>query len=651
MPDQKLDNQLNLALDTPMEEREKSVDLNVGFSQAEGVWDVIVKYSGDTKALAGEGTGMVPLLGNYAIVTIPQEKLQEFSRRPQVEFVEKPKRLFFAVNQGKTASCIREVQRGSGNTENVGDVSNIDNAGNTKEDVGNMMTNSLNLTGKGILVGIVDSGVDVSHPDFRNVDGTTRILRYWDQSGAGMPPEGYLLGTEYTNVEINEYLGVLSGENVEKNGSIIAEFEGSVVENVEIGEKVAQNVRKREKVVENGRDVEGMEIPGQDYSGHGTAVLGIAAGNGRASNGRYRGIAYESEIIAVKLGVPRENSFPRTTELMQGVDYLVRQAMKFGRPMVINLSFGNNYGSHRGDSLIETYLDTVANMSRLVICVGTGNNGNGPLHTNGRLQQGETQEIELGVSSYESSLNVQLWKAYADVFDIYVEAPSGERIGPLSEALGPQRYSIGGVQLLIYYGKPGPFQLTQEIYFDFIPQANYVESGVWKFILVGESIKEGEYEMWLPGGNVLNPDTGFFLPRADGTLTIPSTARRVISVGAYDSRDDSLADFSGRGGVGVIGRSGTARNVETRNEVGNRRNIGGINGRAVQSDINNLIRGNGAGIWGMKPDLVAPGVDIMTTAPGGGYEPMTGTSFAAPFVSGSAALMMEWGDGGIIRLR
>lgn len=477
------------------------------------------------------------------------------------------------MNQGKTASCIREVQRSA--------------AGEN----GNFSGKGINLTGKGILFGIVDSGIDVTHPDFRNADGTTRILSYWDQSGEGTPPKGYLSGAEYTSEEINAFLRQENSTNVERIPNL------------------------------TGRN----NIPGFDGSGHGTAVLGIAAGNGRASNGRYRGIAYESEMIAVKLGIPRENSFPRTVELIEGVDYLVRQAMKLGKPMVINLSFGNNYGSHRGDSLIETYLDTVANMSRLTICTGTGNNGNGSLHTNGRIRQGETQEIELGVSPFEPFLNVQLWKNYADVIDIYVEAPSGERIGPLSERLGGQRYLVGNAALLIYYGKPGPFQLTQEIYFDFLPQGNYVENGVWKFILVGKRVKEGKYEMWLPGGNVLNPDTGFFFPRADGTLTIPSTARRVISVGAYDSRNDSLADFSGRGGVGVIAE-----------------NAGNIGSVPTQEE-NVFFRQNGAGVWGIKPDLVAPGVDIMTTAVGGGYETFSGTSFATPFVSGAAALLMEWG--------
>ncbi len=177
---------------------------------------------------------------------------------------------------------------------------------------------------------------------------------------------------------------------------------------------------------------------------------------------------------------------------------------------MINLSFGNNYGSHRGDSLLENYIDNVANVGRIVFCTGTGNNGNDNLHTGGRVENGEMQEIELGVSPYEPVLNVQLWKSYADEMEVYVESPAGVRIGPLYEELGPQRHRTGETELLIYYGKPGPFQVTQEIYIDFIPRGNYIDSGVWKIILRGRNIKEGEYYLWLPGGGALNPNTGFF---------------------------------------------------------------------------------------------------------------------------------------------
>ena len=536
MPDQKLDNLLNLALDATEEEREKSRNLNVGYQKQTRKWEIIVKYSemGDSveALLGGSGISVVPLLGGYAIVTLPESMLEEYSRRPQIEFIEKPTRLYFEDLFSKEASCITQVQR--------------DEPGN------------LQLTGRGVLIGIVDSGVDYRHPAFLTADGKSRILRLWDQSIPGNPPEGYATGTEYTNEEINEALSLS---------------------------------------VQEGRRL----VPSEDGSGHGTAVLGVAAGSDFSRGAVNRGVAYESDLLVVKMGIPRQDSFPRTTELMQGVDYLVRQAIRLGRPIALNLSFGNNYGSHRGDSLLETYLDNVSGMGKNVICVGMGNNGNDALHTGGKLSPGEIQEIELGVGAFEPTLNVQLWKNYEDEMEIYLENPAGERVGPLFETLGAQRWQAGNTELLIYYGKPAPYHVTQEIYVDFLPQDRkrpYVDSGVWKIILAARNIKNGEYFLWLPGGKTLNPGTAFYLPRPQGTLTIPATARRVISVGAYDARQNTYADFSGRGC------------------------------RALPYP---------------KPDLAAPGVDIYAPRPGGGYAAFTGTSFSTPFVTGAAALLMEWG--------
>lgn len=536
MPDQKLDNLLNLALDATEEEREKSRNLNVGYEKQTRKWEIIVKYSemGDfvKVLLGGPEISVVPLLGRYAIVTLPESMLDEYSRRPQIEFIEKPTRLYFEDLFSKEASCITQVQR--------------DEPGN------------LRLTGRGVLIGIVDSGVDYRHPAFLTADGKSRILRLWDQSIPGNPPEGYATGTEYTNEEINEALSLS---------------------------------------VQGGRRL----VPSEDVSGHGTAVLGVAAGSDFSRGAVKRGVAYESDLLVVKMGIPRQDSFPRTTELMQGVDYLVRQAIRLGRSIAINLSFGNNYGSHRGDSLLETYLDNVSGMGKNVICVGMGNNGNDALHTGGMLSPGEIQEIELGVGAFEPTLNVQLWKNYEDEMEIYLEHPAGERVGPLFETLGAQRWQAGNTKLLIYYGKPAPYHVTQEIYVDFLPQDEktpYVDSGVWKIILAARNIKNGEYFLWLPGGKTLNPGTAFYLPRPQGTLTIPATARRVISVGAYDARQNTYADFSGRGC------------------------------RALPYP---------------KPDLAAPGVDIYAPRPGGGYAAFTGTSFSTPFVTGAAALLMEWG--------
>lgn len=275
MENQKIGNLLNLAMESTEKEREESLELNVGYEAEDERWNVIVKYSGNFDDLKDEEIFITPLLGRYAIVNLPQNKLEAFSKLPQIEFVEKPKSLFFAVNVGRAMSCINPVQ-----------------------------SPDMQLYGKGILIACIDSGVDYTHMDFRNEDGTTRIISLWDQTISGNPPEGYRIGTEYTQEEINAALQ-------------------------------ADTPLEREKIV-----------PSRDISGHGTAVLAIAAGNGRESQGVYRGVAPESELLVVKLGVPREGGFPRTTELMQGIDYAVRTAVKLGKPLVINLSFGNSYGSH-----------------------------------------------------------------------------------------------------------------------------------------------------------------------------------------------------------------------------------------------------------------------------------------------------------------
>lgn len=539
--DAKIENLLNLALDATPEEREKSIELDVGYLGEINSWDIIVKYSGDILRLVEKYPliQIVPLLTEYAIVTIPEIYLKSFANEVEVEFIEKPKRLFFAVDFGKSVSCINAVQ-----------------------------TERFKLFGEGIIIAFLDSGIDYMHPDFRNPDGTTRIIAIWDQTIEGNPPDGYMLGTEFTREQINEAL-------------------------------------KRPQF-------EAYDLVGtRDLSTHGTAVAGIAAGNGRASDGRYQGVAPRSELLVVKLGNPRAGNFPRTTELMQGIDYVIKKSIELKKPIAINISFGNTYGSHTGNSLLETYISDISNYWKSSIIIGTGNEGAAAGHTSGKVptvvvDRGIPQQIsndysliELSVAPYETSLNLQIWKSYVDEFEIVLFHPSGQRIGPLSQRMSPQRYYVGGTQLLIYYGEPSPYSREQEIFIDFIPIERFIDSGIWKIQFYPIRIVDGTYHAWLPSSGVLNPNTEFLRPTEYTTLTIPSTSEKVISVGAYDGRTGRYAEFSGRGSMN--------------------------SGRYY------------------KPDLVAPGVNIMTTVPGGGYQAKTGTSFATPFVSGSAALLMEWG--------
>ncbi|MGN0335598.1 MAG: S8 family peptidase [Lachnospiraceae bacterium] len=528
MENQKLENLLNLALGATEEERRRSENLNVGYDAEERLWEVIIKYTGNIERIRQTAVSVTELFGGFAVLRVNEQALELLSTFPEVTYIEKPKLFYFAIQEARRASCIDPVQRPP-----------------------------LNLSGKGVIFALADSGVDYTHPDFRNPDGSTRILWLWDQSIPGNPPAGYFRGTEYTSAEINTALQ-------------------------------AETPEERRRLV-----------PSRDISGHGTSVLGIGAGNGRGSGGRFRGVAYEADLIVVKLGNPREGDFPRTTQLMEAVDYCIRKSVETGKPIAVNLSFGNNYGSHTGSGLLETYLDTVSGIGKNTICVGMGNEGVSGVHQSLILQQGKEEVAEFSVGEFQFSTSIQIWKSYSDEMDIYLEGPSRKIVGPLNVHSGIGRFYTDQTDVLVYFGEPSPYEVMQEIYIDLIPRETYLTSGIWKLRLQPGKVVWNLVQLWMPSSESTSGQTGFLMPSPAGSFTIPAPAGNVISVAAYNSRNDSYADFSGR---------------------------------AFQ-----------ALPWAGKPDLAAPGVDIQTSAVGGGYRTVSGTSFATPFVTGSAALLMEWG--------
>lgn len=149
--------------------------------------------------------------------------------------------------------------------------------------------------------------------------------------------------------------------------------------------------------------------PSIDISGHGTHVAGIAAGNGNGNeqNTKYRGVAYESTLIIVKLKTSGGASFPTTTQIMLAVDFCIRKSVDMNMPIAINLSFGTSNGSHSGTSLLEAYLDYIAGNYRCAVSVGSGNDGAGFGHANGSSYPADA---ELAIGYPEPSLSIDLWK-------------------------------------------------------------------------------------------------------------------------------------------------------------------------------------------------------------------------------------------------
>ena len=332
---------------------------------------------------------------------------------------------------------------------------------------------------------------------------------------------------------------------------------------------------------------EGIELTGYDSNGHGTHIASVAAGSNI-------GVARRASIIVVKLG---SDNYYNSARLMEGIDYVIRRAIEYGMPVVINISNGNNYGSHDGNGVLEQYIDAVAYIWRCSIVIACGNDASINRHAGGIVEDVTIKE-SFAVGRFESFLDIQIWKNYVDDFLVELVYPDGNRLqvsktfGEVSKAVYRQ------TSIYVYYGEPSPFSINQQILIQMIGNNGYINSGLYFIELIPVNIKFGEYNMWM-SANPVSKDTAFINSNPFTTLTIPSTALNAVSVGAYNSATNAYADFSGRGYT--------------------------------------------VGIMTVKPDIMAPGVNITGAKNGGGYVTRTGTSVAAPFVTGSAAIIMEWG--------
>ncbi|MDD4690178.1 MAG: S8 family serine peptidase [Eubacteriales bacterium] len=488
--------------------------------------EVIVKYTGDISGVSRDLNAEVEILyQGYAIITLDESDISKLYSYQQIISIELPKNLYITAQRNLITTCIRTVQS----------------------------DRNLGLDGSGVVVAIIDSGIDYTHLDFRNPDGTSRILYIWDQTEVGTPPAGFSAGAEYTQQQINN---ALRSENP-----------------LQI-------------------------VPSTDTSGHGTAVAGIAAGNGWQSNGENIGVAPKADLIVVKVGSRGFTSFARNTELMRGVKYVIKKARQLNKPLAINMSFGMNNGSHLGDSLFETYLSDMSTEWKNCIIIPTGNEGAAGHHYSDTLKTNTVKEVEFVTIEGLNTFYISMWKNLVDRLSVELIFPNGSSSGVIGIESQIKNVTVGNVRLTVIYGQPTHYSVNQEIFFNIKAITGTVFGGLWKLRIISNIIVEGNIEMWLPTIEEVTDGTQFSNPSIYNTMTIPSTALSVIKVAGYNDQIGNIADFSG------VGNSNKAL---------------------------------------PNPDIAAPAVGIVTVKSGGGYDSFTGTSMAAPFVTGAAALIMQWG--------
>ncbi|EJT5914512.1 S8 family peptidase [Clostridium perfringens] len=382
---------------------------------------------------------------------------------------------------------------------------------------------SLNLRGSGVVVAIVDTGIDYLNNEFMREDETTRILRIWDQTiDSGKTPDGFISGSEYTEEDINK--------------AIQAQKQG-----------------------QNPYDI----VPSKDDYGHGTKMAGIVGARG--INREIVGVAPDCEFIIIKLQeaykeyvdfyyAKGDKAKYRNTDIIMALKYLYELSFTLNKPMIIYLPLGSNLGDHAGASILERYVDTkISGRNSLFVVTSTGNQGNTDTHTSGEIKSnGDSQIIELNCGKEQKGLVLQIYAQRPSKIKLGILSPSGERF----ENTNPRKtkhilindapiwkFIYEGTTVQVTYDSPDEFTGDDK----FVIKMEGITEGVWRFILTSNNIVDGKYYAWILQRELLAEDTRFLNPSPYTTLTIPGTAKTIINTSYYNQNNGAIVSESGRG--------------------------------------------------------------------------------------------------------
>lgn len=383
-----------------------------------------------------------------------------------------------------------------------------------KSGIGTVQRNPyLGLFGQGIIIGIIDTGIDYQHPAFLYNDDTTRILSIWDQSiQDGTPPEGFTFGTEYSKELIN--IALKSDDPV-------------------------------------------SVVPSTDSIGHGTAIASIIAGTPN-SNQSFTGIVPQSELIVVKLKeakqnlkniyfVPEDALCYQESDFLLGIKYLQNLSLNMNRPFVLCFAMGSSQGSHDGNSALSRELNYLSQLPGIGITVSAGNEGNSRRHYFNRTTQVPFyNDFELRIGENDKKFSMEIWPYAFGRLSIDISSPSRESTKQILPSFGDcRKYSFVFVPTMIWVNNL-PFeeeagdQLILVRFEDTVP-------GIWSIRLQSLENEAFSFHSWLPSGDLISNDTFFLNSNPDTTITSPGNGTHQLTVTAYNQTNDSILPESSRG--------------------------------------------------------------------------------------------------------
>ena len=450
---------------------------------------LLVQFEGEIEKLVKAGFAVRSVLGDIATGTIAIGKLDKLAKLDEVKLLEAARAMHPELDLALVESRANLVHAGPPGRR-----------------------------GAGVIVGVVDSGCDYSHPCFRNADGTSRILFIWDQGlvpGAGEAnPTGFTYGVEYSNAQINAALATAN--------------------------PFAQ-VRHRDN----------------DPNRHGTHVTGIAAGNGRAAGptqpaGRFIGVAPEADIVIVANASNGAEGLGTSANTLDAVNYIFQRAQALSRACVVNMSLGDNLGPHDGTSLVERGLDNLLGGPGRAFVKSAGNAASGRIHAQGNVATGTTVDLRFNEPAGDTSPNqIDLWYEGADSFSVSVVDPAGNTAGPVAIGSAATINLPGGNSVRIDHRNNDPLNGDKRIFMTFQRgTAAQILPGNWTIRLGGTSSPSGgRFDAWIQRGTVVPT---FLAPHESNARTIstPGSALEVITAANYITRGagvGSLASSSSRG--------------------------------------------------------------------------------------------------------